>query len=62
MNLTDGENTITVVATDVVGKTTTVVRHVTLDRVAPVITDVVISPSAPTTGEVFTITVTVTDA
>ncbi|WP_148411108.1 Ig-like domain-containing protein [Murimonas intestini] len=62
VNLTDGENTITVVATDVVGKTTTVVRHVTLDRVAPVITDVVISPSAPTTGEVFTITVTVTDA
>lgn len=62
VNLVDGANTITIVATDVVGKTTTVVRHVTLDRVAPVITDVVITPSAISTGEVFTITVTVTDA
>lgn len=62
VNLVDGANTITIVATDVVGKTTTVVRHVTLDRVAPVITDVVISPATTAPGEVFTITVTVTDA
>lgn len=62
VNLVDGANTITVVATDVVGKTTTVNRHVTLDRVAPAIANVVISPATPSTGEIFTITVTVTDA
>lgn len=38
--LTEGQNTITIVAKDSLGKTTTVTRTVTLDTKAPVITDV----------------------
>ena len=35
--LSDGENTITIISTDAAGKASTVVRHVTLDTVPPVI-------------------------
>jgi len=38
--LPDGANTITVVAKDSLGKTTTVTRHVTVDTKAPIISDV----------------------
>ena len=37
---TEGENTITVIAKDSLGKTTTVTRHVTVDTKAPIISDV----------------------
>lgn len=37
--LVEGQNTITVVSTDSIGKVTTVTRHVTLDTKAPIITD-----------------------
>ena len=40
VTLTEGANTITIVAEDSIGKTTTVIRHVTLDTQAPVISDV----------------------
>ena len=40
LTLTDGENTITIVAEDSVGKTTSVTRHVTVDTKAPIISDV----------------------
>lgn len=40
LTLTEGENTITIVAEDSLGKTTTVTRHVTVDTKAPVISDV----------------------
>ena len=40
VTLTEGANTITIVATDSAGNSTTVVRHVTLDTKAPVITEV----------------------
>lgn len=40
VTLTEGENTITIVAEDSIGKTTTVTRHVTVDTKAPVISDV----------------------
>ena len=40
VTLTEGENTITIVAEDSIGKTTTVTRHVTVDPKAPVISDV----------------------
>ena len=45
LTLANGENTITVVATDGAGKTTTVVRKVTLDTKAPVIKSVTITPN-----------------
>ena len=38
--LTEGENTITIIAKDSLGKTTTVTRHVTVDTKAPIISDV----------------------
>lgn len=38
--LPDGANTITVVAKDSLGKTTTVMRHITVDTKAPIISDV----------------------
>ena len=40
ITLTDGENTITIIAEDSVGKTTSVTRHVTVDTKAPIISDV----------------------
>ncbi len=40
ITLNEGENTITVIAKDSLGKTTTVTRHVTVDTKAPVISDV----------------------
>lgn len=40
VTLTEGSNTIVIVATDNIGKTTTVRRNVTLDTVYPIITDV----------------------
>ncbi len=40
ITLSEGANTITVVAEDSIGKTTTVTRHVTVDTQAPIISDV----------------------
>lgn len=40
ITLQEGENTITIVAEDSIGKTTSVTRHVTVDTKAPVISDV----------------------
>ena len=40
ITLTEGANTITIIAKDSLGKTTTVTRHVTVDTKAPVISDV----------------------
>lgn len=59
--LTEGENTITIVATDSAGKTSTVTRHVTLDTGAPVIESAVIAPNPADSGEAITITAIVTD-
>lgn len=41
LTLNEGDNTITVIAKDSLGKTTTVTRHVKVDTKAPVISDVV---------------------
>lgn len=59
--LSEGENTITIVATDSAGKTSTVTRHVTLDTGAPVIESAVIAPDPAGSGEAITITAIVTD-
>lgn len=60
--LNEGDNTITVVATDSLGKATTVTRTVTLDSTVPVITDVVTEPLTVDSGKTFKITFKVTDA
>lgn len=61
ITLSEGENTITIVATDSAGKTSTVTRHVTLDTGAPVIESAVIAPDPADSGEAITITAIVTD-
>ena len=61
LTLTEGNNTITIVATDSAGKSTTVTRTVTLDTKAPSITAVSIAPNPVDAGKSVVITVTVTD-
>lgn len=62
VTLTEGENTIAVVSTDSIGKSTTVTRHVTLDTKAPIITDVVAEATTVNSGGTIKITFKVTDA
>lgn len=59
--LSEGENTITVVATDAVGKSTTVVRHVKKDTGVPVFQEITIVPNPVDAGQTYIITVKVTD-
>lgn len=61
INLTEGENTVSVTATDRAGKTTTVTRTVTLDTVPPRITALTLEPNPVDAGQTYVITVTVTD-
>jgi len=61
ITLTEGSNTVTVVATDSAGKSTTVTRTVTLDTSAPVITSISITPNPVDAGETYIITVEVSD-
>ena len=62
MTLTVGENTITVVATDSAGKSSTVTRTVTLDTTPPTISAVTISPNPVDAGATYIVSVTVSDA
>ena len=59
LTLVTGTNTITVVAKDSAGKTTTVTRTVTVDTTAPVIKSVTINPVD--CGKTYVISVEVTD-
>lgn len=61
LTVASGANTITIVAKDAAGKTTTVTRTVTLDTKAPIIGNVIISPNPVSTGEIIKVTVAVTD-
>lgn len=61
LTLAQGSNTITVVATDSAGKSTTVTRTVTLDTGAPVIQSVTLTPNPVDAGATFIISVEVTD-
>ena len=61
VTLAEGSNTITVIAKDNIGKTTTVTRTVTLDTMAPVISDVVASATTVDASGRVTITFKVTD-
>jgi hypothetical protein len=61
VTLSEGSNTITVVATDAAGKTTTVTRTVTLDTVAPTIASITITPNPVDAGKTVIIEVKVSD-
>ena len=61
LTLVTGTNTITVVAKDSAGKTTTVTRTVTVDTTAPVIKSVTINPNPVDCGKTYIISVEVTD-
>lgn len=61
LTLAAGTNTITVVATDSAGKSTTVTRTVKLDTTAPVIKSVTMTPNPVDCGKTFVISVEVTD-
>lgn len=61
LTLVVGSNTITVVATDSAGKSTTVTRTVTLDTVAPTIKSVTLTPNPVDAGKTYVISVEVTD-
>ena len=61
VSLTNGANKITIIATDKAGKTTTVVRNVTLDTAAPVIKSITITPNPVDCGKTFIISVEITD-
>lgn len=61
LTLIQGVNTITVVATDSAGKSTTVTRTVTLDTGAPVIRSVKITPNPVDAGATYVISVEIED-
>lgn len=61
LTLAAGTNTITVVAKDAAGKTTTVTRTVIVDQTAPVIKSVTITPNPVDAGKTYVISVEVTD-
>ncbi len=61
VSLSLGSNTITVIATDAAGKTTTVTRTVVLDQTAPTISAISINPNPVNAGSSYTISVTVSD-
>lgn len=61
VTLSEGQNTITIVATDAAGRETTVTRHVTLDTGAPEIQQVTITPNPADAGASITITAIVVD-
>lgn len=61
ITLVEGENTITIVASDSIGKVTTVTRHVTLDTKAPIITDVRAEAVTVDAGGQVKITFKITD-
>lgn len=61
LTLENGENTITIIATDGAGLTTTVTRTVTLDTGAPVFQSITITPNPVDSGATYVIRVKVTD-
>lgn len=61
ITLQEGENTITIVAKDSLGKTTTVIRHVTVDTKAPIISEVEAEATTVDANSTIHITFKVTD-
>lgn len=61
LTLIEGTNTVTVIATDLAGKTSTVTRTIILDTVVPIISKVTISPNPINVGQSYVVTVEVSD-
>lgn len=61
LTLAQGGNTITIVARDGAGKTTTVTRTAALDTTPPVISEVTLVPNPVDAGKTFVLSVKVTD-
>lgn len=61
ITLQEGENTITIVAEDSIGKTTSVTRHVTVDTQAPIISDVEAEATTVNANSTIHLTFKVTD-
>ena len=61
VTLKEGSNTITIIAKDKAGKTTTVTRTVMLDTAAPVIKSITLTPNPVDCGKTFIISVEVAD-
>lgn len=61
VQLSEGDNTITVVATDAAGKSSSVTRTVTLDTVAPRFGDITLTPNPVDAGKTFILSVNITD-
>lgn len=61
IDLEEGENTITVIATDSAGKSTTVTRTVVKDVTPPQIKSISLTPNPATVGGSYKITVSVSD-
>lgn len=61
ITLTEGENTINIIAKDSLGKTTTVTRHVTVDTKAPIISDVEAEATTVDANSTIHLTFKVTD-
>lgn len=61
ITLQEGENTITIVAEDNIGKTTSVTRHVTVDTKAPIISDVEVETTTVDANSTIHLTFKVTD-
>ena len=61
LTLAVGANTITVVAKDAAGKSTTVTRTIIVDQTAPVIKSITINPNPVDAGKTYVICVEVTD-
>jgi hypothetical protein len=61
VTLSTGSNTITIIAKDAAGKTTTITRTVTLDTNAPVIKSITLTPNPVNGGATYTVTVVVED-
>lgn len=62
ITLTNGSNTIIVRSTDLAGKFTEVTRTVSLNTVAPTISNIAITPNPANTGASIVISCTVTDS
>lgn len=61
LTLAVGENTISITATDLAGKVTTIDRTVIYDKIPPTINSIVITPNPINVGQSYKITVEVTD-
>lgn len=59
--ITEGDNTLTIVATDSAGNKTQVVRHIERDSAAPIITDVTVEPTVVDASGMIRITFRVVD-